>query len=88
MYAAAKVDVTNTIATRNQTLHSIVGDITTMAEMHIVKVPTQSRNGVNSSVRDLTALGKDQVAQAGGNVNDSLNGPVCQSRAGCQVENS
>lgn len=53
-----------------------------------MKVLAETRDGMHSNVGNVSALGKHQVSQARGHVDDLLDGGVGQPGAGSQVENT
>lgn len=56
--------------------------------MDVVKVLAKLRDGVYGGIRNIAALGKDQVTKAGGNVDDFFHGGISKACAGSQVEDS
>jgi hypothetical protein len=43
---------------------------------------------MNGYISDVSALGKNKVAKARCDINNLLDSSVCQTHAGCQVENA
>lgn len=57
MCAAAKVDIPNTIARVDQTLHSLVSEMATVTKMDIMKIFAQTRDGEDGGICNISALG-------------------------------
>lgn len=85
--AASQVDVADTVAVGYQTLDSIIGNETAVAQMDIVKVFTQLGDGVDGSVCDVPALGEQQVPQPRRRIDNFSNRGISEATARGQVEN-
>ena len=86
MHTATEVDVANPVAGLYQPLHSVVGDVSAVAEVNIVEILAESSNGIHRGIRDVAALSKHEIAQPGSNLDDLFDRTICESGTRCQVE--
>jgi hypothetical protein len=56
--------------------------------MDIVQVLCQSANSHNRSVRDILALGKDEISKSGSSRNDASDCVIADMLATCKIQNS
>ncbi len=88
VHAASQVDVADAVARQSQALDGGVGDLAAMAQVHIVQIFAQAGDGVYGVIGDQAALGKHEVSQAGGHLDDLLDGPVCELETRREVEDA
>jgi hypothetical protein len=57
--ATPQVDIPYSVATVHQALDRLIRNLTTVPEMHIMKVLTKPGNGMDSYIGDVSALGQN-----------------------------
>lgn len=88
MGATAQVDVADPVALLHQPLYSLVCNVHTVAQVHVMKILAQASNGEDGLICNVTALGENNVPKTWRSIDDLLDSSVGDSKTRREIDNA